>query len=395
MVKLGEHSLGVNKFYAIYEQKDDTNKIVDVYQAIKLIDEDKKIVTTPKDKCPLFDIETYLKVYPVRAKNPYFQYYSGKDSPISGRNSVLEYTPELKIYIRAFEEIMRFRIEEKDCPPIAIYPKKMHKLKRIETSDSFVVLKFLVELKETKPYSFFYKYNGYLGLEFTVTSKPKPIKCKELQKQGIALFHAELTFPRWTNVPKEINDESVFEALSEEIKHVYQNTKYMLQGKFINDAVNFPDYKEKYIILNDFERQCDELTEEKKKLKKEIDVQEEKLKSLKVQKEKQQQQIDATYKRLEEYRSEIVHYENLKDENSYLNKKTNELNQLVTEKNSELKNCRNEVEKLTIDNTVLKKEEKKLHDSLSKVTSDLSEANEQIEKIENQGFFKNLFSRKK
>lgn len=400
----------VEKFYAYFEHDDGTGEILDVYEAIQLVHDPTKatIIVKPKEKCPLYDIETFLKVSPVRGKNPYFKYYRDETSPLVGRSSILEYTPELKTFIRAFEGIDNFKIEESDKEIITLFPKKMNKLKRIETSNSFVILKFLVNLRETKPYSYFYKYNGVLGLEFTVTSYPEPIKRKELGKKGIPLFCAELKFPEWIDVPEEISDEEEFEAIAAEIKNTYQNRNYRLQGEFINDAVNFPDYKEKYTILNDFERQCEELREEKRQYKELINQSKEQLSSLEIEKKNQQQLVNEARQLLDNYRNELAHFEKIKEdneklllENDYLSKQKNELNQLVNKKNDELEKCEEETSQLKIVNAIAKNEENRINGLLSTANTRLEElenncnrAEKQVKELENKGFFKKIFNKK-
>lgn len=361
-----EKLLAVEKFYAIYKHEDGTTEIIDIYQAIRLVYDDAVIVTKPKEKCPLYDVETYLKVSPRRSNSPHFRYYPDEESPLKDRPSLLEYTQELKTFIRAFEEIESFKIEEWGNDPITVIPKNMYKLKRIETNDSFVVLKFFVEIKETVPYSYYYKYNGLLGLEFSVTSQPEPIKRRQLGEKGIPLFRSNIKFPSWISVPDEFQDEEEFELVARELKKTYQDRNYRLQGDFINDAVNFPEYKEKYTILNEFERQCEELKELKKQYEEEIVRQREQLGILKEEKEKERIVV-------EKYRQEIDHYEKLKDDNKNLVHTTNYLRLQQKEDKQKL----SEYEAV---NTRLANEKRELKNRL--------------DEIANQGFFKKLINRK-
>lgn len=393
--------MAVDKFYAIYIDENGTGEIVDVYQAIKMVYQDAIIVTKPKEKGSLYDIETYLKVLPRRGVNPHFRYYSDEDSLLKGKKSILEYTPELKTFIKAFEDIRSFKIEEWEKDPITIIPKNMQKLRRIETKDSFVVLKFLVELKETKPYSYYYKYNGALGLEFSVTSQPEPIKRKELGEQGIPLFRSNIQFPSWIPIPTEIEDELQFESIAAEIKNTYQNRNYRLQGEFINQAVNFPDYKEKYKTLNEFERQCDELKKEKEQYERSIAIQKEKLASLEAEKVKQQTLIKEECQLLEEYRSEIDHYEKLKDdnkklnfENSHLAEQKEILIQNLASENNDLQKAKEEATRLKIENSILTDQKEDLENNLKEAKNQLNDATNQLHGMKNKGFFKNIFSKK-
>lgn len=357
----------VDKFYANLKHKDGTQEIIDAFQAIKLVHTDASIVTKPKSKCPLYDIETDLKVSPVRGRNPFFKYYPDEDSPLKGRVSTLEFTLELKTFIRAFEEIEEFKIEEPGSNPIVIYPASMKKLKRIDTNDSFVILKFLSELIETKPYSYFYKYNGMLGLEFSVTSQPEPIKLKGLEKKGIHLFHSNIEFPAWVSVPAELETELQFEHLAAEIKNTYQNRNYRLKGEFKNTAVTFPEYKEKYEVLSRYEQQCKELEEDIEKLSH----------------EKQQLEID-----LKNIRDKsIAEIEKL---NSY--KQENERFILIEKESLKLKedvnNITKKLEKSTQDNA-------KLVEATSYTKKELNDTTEKLQQLKNRNLLSRVLNKNK
>lgn len=314
--------MGVKKFYAYYKKSDEEYKIVDAFEALKLRDVTKEIVTQPKEKGKLYDIDTFLKVCPVKGKNgeglPHFSYYNGEDSPLKGRESTMQYSMELNSYIKAFEEIDSFKIKEKFKEPITIVPRFMHKFKRIETNNSFVIVKFLVELEETKPYSAFYKFNGVLALEFSVTSQPKPVKRKELELQGIPLFTSQLEFPAWMSISEEEPTEKEFVEIVEELKNTYQNKNYYLLGKFDNQSINFPEYKEKYIILNNFERQCEELENKKKELETIIKNQKNILDAIKAEKKSQEIEIHNNKRLLEVLRKEVDSYPKIKEANARL-----------------------------------------------------------------------------
>lgn len=303
--------MGVNKFYANYLHEDGTQEIVDAYQAINLVYKEAVIVTKPKEKCPLYDIETNLKVSPVRRKNPYFKYYSDEESPLKGRSSILEFTPELKSFIRAFEEIKSFKIEELENNPITIQVESMQKLQRVDIGESFVILKFLVIISETRPYSSYYKFNGMLGLEFSVTSQPEPMKIKGLEKNGISLFHSNIQFPAWLSVPTEFSSEAQFERIASEIRNTYQNRNYRLQGEIKNDAIIFPEYKEKYVVLSKFEQQCAILEKEIRKLKLDKTNEQADLQNL-------ENAVANELEKLEEHRQENERYTRLDEDNQHL-----------------------------------------------------------------------------
>lgn len=338
--------MGVNKFYANFLHEDGTQEIVDAYQAINLVYKEAVIVTKPKDKCPLYDIETNLKVSPVRRKNPYFKYYSDEESPLKGRSSILEFTPELKSFIRAFEEIKSFKIEEWENDPITIQVESMQKLKRIEIGESFVILKFLVKLSETWPYSYHYKFNGMLGLEFSVTSQPKPIKSKGLEKKGIPLFHSNIQFPAWISVPPEFSSEEQFERIAGEIRNTYQNRNYRLQGEMKNEAIIFPEYKEKYEVLSKFEQQCEFLEQEIQKLKIVKKNEQTDLQRIEKAVAKELAELEAHRQENERYTCLDEDNQHLISENSGLKEKLEASEIKVTDLAQELKDSKSEITRL-------------------------------------------------
>ncbi|GAB7306655.1 hypothetical protein [Enterococcus gallinarum] len=339
--------MGVNKFYAIYLHEDGSQEIVDAYQAIHLVYKEAVIVTKPKEKCPLYDIETNLKVSPVRRKNPYFKYYSDEESPLKGRSSILEFTPELKLFIRAFEEIKSFKIEEWENDPITIQVETMKKLQRVEIGESFVILKFLVTISETWPYSYYYKFNGMLGLEFSVTSQPEPIKIKGLEKQGISLFHSNIQFPAWLSVPPEFSSKEQFERIAREIRNTYQNRNYRLQGEIKNEAIIFPEYKEKYEVLSKFEQQCAFLEKEIQKLKLEKANEQANLQKL-------ENVVANELEKLKAYRQENERYTRLDEDNQHLTSENNDLKEKLGSSNAKVRDLHQELQESEKKRTRLK-----------------------------------------
>ena len=92
---------------------------------------------------------------------------------------------------------------------VEIYVNHSWKLQRIEAEPDYFIVKIYLELLETKPYSYFYKWNGRLALEFLATSEPIPLKRVLLAKRGIPLYEARAIIPEWIQktLPEEFDTE--------------------------------------------------------------------------------------------------------------------------------------------------------------------------------------------
>ena len=204
--------MAVSKFYAVWRKESGEEETVNAFQALALKGR-AQIVTTPKEQATLFDLETGLKVNPRSSQKkdgryvgqPYFSYYPGEESPLKGLESSFEYSSELNAFIEAFKTIEKFQIEY-DNHTAYIFPKAISPMQRIVFEDEdFVILKLLIDIDETYPYSEYYRLNGQLGIEFYKTSRPEPVKRIKLAKEGIPLFEAKAHFPKSTKiyVPEE------------------------------------------------------------------------------------------------------------------------------------------------------------------------------------------------
>ena len=189
--------MAVSKFYAVWRKESGEEEIVNAFQALALKGR-AQIITTPKEQATLFDLETGLKVNPRSSQKkdgryvgqPYFSYYPGEESPLKGLESSFEYSSELNAFIEAFKTIEKFQIEYDDHTAY-IFPKAISLMQRIVFEDEdFVILKLLIDIDETNPYSEYYRLNGQLGIEFYKTSRPEPVKRIKLAKEGIPLFES-------------------------------------------------------------------------------------------------------------------------------------------------------------------------------------------------------------
>jgi hypothetical protein len=269
--------MAVSKFYAVVKQEGERERVVNAFEALKLADDNPRDYPTDKDNGVFYDLETELKVSPSRGRtNPktnkrgqaFFRYFDGETSPLKGQPGSFTYTPELIAFLSAFERIQKFQIQE-DENSIMIFPKRIAKLQRVTFPDGgYSILKFYMKLEETYPYSAYYKFNGYLAIEFYVSSKPSRLKRAELAREGIPLFEAKAFFPKriQENLPDEFENPAKLADIAEEIRKTYQDRNYKLLGHFKKEHAITPDNERKYRTLKSYEEQCQELEAEIKQL---------------------------------------------------------------------------------------------------------------------------------
>ena len=271
--------MAVSKFYAVWRKESGEEEIVNAFQALALKGR-AQIITTPKEQATLFDLETDLKVNPRSSQKkdgryvgqPYFSYYPGEESPLKGLQSSFEYSSELNAFIEAFKTIEKFQIEY-DNHTAYIFPKAISPMQRIVFEDEdFVILKLLIDIDETYPYSEYYRLNGQLGIEFYKTSRPEPVKRIKLAKEGIPLFEAKAHFPKSTQiyVPEEFTSPEQVKSVADRVRKVYQETNYKLYGSFdkyhLEELIFLDDNERKYHTLKTYEEQCQELETEIRRL---------------------------------------------------------------------------------------------------------------------------------
>ena len=261
--------MAVSKFYAVWRKESGEEEIVNAFQALALKGR-AQIITTPKEQATLFDLETDLKVNPRSSQKkdgryvgqPYFSYYPGEESPLKGLQSSFEYSSELNAFIEAFKTIEKFQIEY-DNHTAYIFPKAISPMQRIVFEDEdFVILKLLIDIDETYPYSEYYRLNGQLGIEFYKTSRPEPVKRIKLAKEGIPLFEAKAHFPKSTQiyVPEEFTSPEQVKSVADRVRKVYQERNYKLYGSFdkyhLEELIFLDDNERKYHTLKTYEEQC-------------------------------------------------------------------------------------------------------------------------------------------
>lgn len=344
--------MAVSKFYAVWRKESGEEEIVNAFQALALKGR-AQIITTPKEQATLFDLETGLKVNPRSSQKkdgryvgqPYFSYYPGEESPLKGLESSFEYSSELNAFIEAFKTIEKFQIKY-DNHTAYIFPKAISLMKRIVFEDEdFVILKLLIDIDETYPYSEYYRLNGQLGIEFYKTSRPEPVKRIKLAKEGIPLFEVEANFPESTKiyVPKEFTSPEQVRSIAARVRKVYQETNYKLYGNFdkyhIEAFVFLDDNERKYQTLKTYEEQCQELQAKIKKLEENFNQKTEKVNQLR-------KEIKQAETILRNYHEEEEYYKKLEKDNQKLESDKQRLKQEKGEIISKNQRLTNESQRL-------------------------------------------------
>ena len=192
--------------------------------------------------------------------------------------------------------------------------------------EDFVILKLLIDIDETYPYSEYYRLNGQLGIEFYNTRRPEPVKRIKLAKEGIPLFEARAHFPESTKiyVPKEFTSPEQVRSIAARVRKVYQETNYKLYGNFdkyhIEAFVFLDDNERKYKTLKTYEEQCQELLTEIERLRLSYIEKSEKVDQL-------DKNIEEVKIRLRKYREKEEYYKKLEKENQKLEEDKRKLKQ--------------------------------------------------------------------
>lgn len=314
--------MAVSKFYAVAKTKDGQKRVVTAFEALKLADMNPWDYPTDKTNGVFYDVETDLKVSPSHGRTnsktrkrgqAFFRYFTGEASPLKDQPGSFAYTPELIAFLSAFEAIQKFQIKDGDTS-IRIFPERIVKLKRVDFPDGgYSILKFLMKLEDTYPYSAYYRFNGILGIEFYVSGKPSRLKRAELARKGIPLFEAKAFFPKLVqeSLPEEFETPEELATIAREIRATYQDTGYELYGRFKNEHQITPENERKYLTLKSYEDKCLELEAEIKQLEECFSQKSEKVNQLR-------EEITQAEVRLRQYCEKEEYYKKLEKDNEFL-----------------------------------------------------------------------------
>lgn len=380
----------VEKMFAKWEKSSNEFEVISATRALFLKSPEGKarIVTNPKEKGTLFDIETELQVRPItgrfiknkgRKAPDYFAYYNGEDLPPKVGNQI-EWSNELQLFKQVFEGIERFQIEEDGKPITYVIPQQMKMFEHVKTSFGTVILKFLVEIDYTSPYySSSYLFNQKIGLEFVFSSLPTSSKLVGLSEVGIPVFQAQARLTDWAERDYgEITDEN-FEEIKKELIETFQNRNYRLQGKFVNSIQTTRENKEKYDTLKSYEEQIEELKNQINSLESQKSVKLEELVAAKSHFQKAQDLIVQEKNKLEAYKRENEYFEKLESDNINLTKNLAKTNVKLNTVNTELSTVNKD---LVTANT-----------KLDKVSGKLDTVNDELKRVHSANFFERWFKK--
>lgn len=333
----------VEKFYAYYKEKR-----INAYQALRKRNR-SEIETSPIEKAELFDSLHEKDRYPLRpvtARNnkglPYFAYYPGY-SPVGnslegvGGKETLAHS----LFQDVFLQISQFRLED-GSDTMSIFIDNVTVDLRVRVNEqNYYIIDVMYRLKKTEPYSYYYKWNGYLAFEIVVTTRVAKDKVEQLSLRGIQICSFKV--PNIiNNALKQIENSSETGQISEEIYQkqlkkyllLYGSDRYKVWGKLLGTVVTKDEWKEKYQQMKLYEEQekdmlnrirsCEHRLQELQKIEREYNRKINKLKDFK-------QELTNKVEKIENDKENISSLneinQKLLEENVFLEKKQKQLNQ--------------------------------------------------------------------
>jgi hypothetical protein len=260
----------VEKFYAYYK-----DKRVNAYKALKMRNR-SEITTSPVEKAELFDSlnkNNRVPVKPVKNSNPrglpYFAYYSGfspKGNCLDGResNETLAHAMFQDVFLNLSEFVI---LDGEDRVMVNIAGVTVD-YKIWVNEKNYYLIDVMYRLKETKPYSYYYKWNGFLGLEVVVTTRVEKEKVDFLSLKSIQIcsvtvpkvFMNELAPFDLKNGIKSMSEERYNEFLKK-YSNLYQSKKFVVYSKLLGEVTTKSGWKEKYLQMKLYEEQEAEMLE--------------------------------------------------------------------------------------------------------------------------------------
>ncbi|MGH1848623.1 hypothetical protein ABE869_17515 [Enterococcus gilvus] len=290
----------VEKFYAYYKG----NKI-DAYEGRRKKIR-REIQTTPVSKAELFDSLDKKDRYPVTPKkssnsngSPYFAYYPNCKPPGSRLgNKGSKETLAHSLFQDVFIKLPNFKIEDNLDEVTVFVDNVTFDLRKWVDKDHYYIIEVMYRLKETKPYSYYYKWNGYLALEISVTTNLSKDKIEYLSKIGIQI--CELTVSekvvtelreaeqmmkyRSEQIFEDANikdaeeadflaleaEHSIYQKKFEKYYKSYSSNKYRAFAKLLGSVNTEKEWEEKYVNMKRYEQQEEDMKRRIEKQRKEL-----------------------------------------------------------------------------------------------------------------------------
>lgn len=260
----------VEKFYAYYY-----GNRINAYEALKKRNR-SEIVTSPVEKAELFDSlekNDRYPVKPVKARNnigvPYFAYYSNyRPEGANVENNKNRETFAHSLFQDVFLNLSTFIIRDgKTCVEVKIdsvaVDRRVWKSKK-----HYFIVDVLYKLKETTPYSYYYKWNGFLALEVCVTTRVLKEKVDFLSAKGLQI--CSFSVPK--KIEKELKiydnasdvtpvDEQIYNKKFNKYRFLFESKRYEAYSKLLGSVLTKPEWEEKYVQMKRYEEQEKEMLE--------------------------------------------------------------------------------------------------------------------------------------
>ncbi|WP_288394380.1 hypothetical protein [uncultured Vagococcus sp.] len=351
----------MSKFIAYYK-----GKKINAYQGLKL--KTKRIIETRSvEEAELFDSLNENDRYPVRPfkarldkGNPYFAYYpDNTPKNIINNKDGVNKTLSHDVFQLIFSNLSEFLVHLRYTPEEDKILLKINKsysdyrvtIKGMEKSKTYMV-DVLLDLESTYPYSHYYKWNGFLSLEISVSTLEEAGKVSDLSAQGLQV--CELRVPNKVKdelkvMSKNMLDEessiSIFKNAYKKYYHLFESKKFTAYLIELGEIYTKNEWKEKYIEMDKFEQQVKEMKtiikkkqEEVSQLNDEIEKRNHYLNDLKEEKITFDEQMAKDERNINNLREELrKESSKLDSEKKNINEITKE-NQKLKEKNESLEN---------------------------------------------------------
>lgn len=257
--------MSVQKAFA-YLFVNDTYELISAVEAIARRSNHKKSIyydSKNKDKRKVFVSKN--------KKTPSFHYYPTEKIEFLDKSKPM--TREHRLFQEGLSKIKKIRIapyNKKLRIPLTLYIKEWHVEYKLEASETekYFRIDILAQLNGTYPFSLFYGWNSCLAIEVKVSHEVDDFKSEQLGRIGAKIFEV--------NVPKKIKElisENYYYSDQELVTCIVgelEKESTILYGKFINRATILEEYKERYYKMANFEREIQQLKEDKKQVQSEL-----------------------------------------------------------------------------------------------------------------------------
>lgn len=321
----------VEKFYAHYFKDGNPPIQINSIEALKL-KESEKIDTQDKSKRCLFDYPDIIlgnPMYPRKNKKsiPSFVYYSNSKNFETIDDVNREMTPAHLLFQNIFTGINEFKIKINNQDIVVNYQGHEAQLEyRIITDNSKgYIIDIFIDLTYTKPFSYFYMWNGRICIEIYVTHKTTHTKAKELAEEGYFVYEVAIPkkYQKVVMNREVMSNPEVFQEMVTYFRELYSKDGFYLFGRSLNKP-NFKndDWQKAFMNLDYLERQknvlnndLDDLKDKYEKKSKDIADSEKYLEEIKNLQMSEQQRLESIKNKKNEALSQI---EEIKQENGSL-----------------------------------------------------------------------------